>query len=255
LNRKIRLQITSTPFTRRSSERSRKPDGEEYLSNDGSCLLQLQKDSEIRFGPTYYKAAIYGGDGKLALDFGARRFFSCAAYSQGPSNWTGPWSPTSLRLALPELLSTHPEPGEKITRMSIFDVSRQMPVVAWDFESLVTHKMWSSDGHLYLFRDVYAVYSCPIESCSLIPLSTSKSPYCFLVRDEFVCVIEQTGEVCILEGYSGNPLETGHISEPGYAVKNAMIDEKMESISIVLKRQTDSGTEELSYSVTVLPTD
>lgn len=226
---------------------------EEYLSNDGSFLLQLLKDSEIRFGPAFYKAAIYAGDARLLSDFGARRFFSYSGYGQNSSKWTGPWSPTSPIVALAELLSTHPEPGTKITRMNILDVSRQATLAAWEFESLVTHRMWSSDGRLYLFRDVYAIYACSVEQGNLIPLSTSKTPHCFLLKDKFLCAIETTGEVSLFEGYSGRPVDSDHISELGYTVKTASIDEKRENISVTLRPQAEPGGEELCYSVSICP--
>jgi hypothetical protein len=254
LNRNVRLQITRTSSRERRAERLSRPAREEYLSNDGSFLLQLSKDSEIRFGPAFYKAAIHGGDGKLVFNFGARRFFSYSGYGQS-SNWTGPWSPTSPKVALAELLSTHAEPGTKITRMNILDMSRQTPMFALDFESLVTHRMWSSDGRLYLFRDVYSIYAYSVEQGSLIPLSTSKSPHCFLLKDKFLCVIETTGEVSLFEGYSGSPLDINHISEPGYTVKSAVIDEKKENISVSLKRQAEHGAEELWCGVTVQCSD
>ncbi len=154
-----------------------------------------------------------------------------------------------------ELLSTHAEPGAKITRVNIFDVSRQTPMFASEFESLVTHRMWSSDGRLYLFRDVYAIYACSVEQGSLIPLSTSKSPHCFLLKDKFLCVIETAGEVSLFEGYSGSPLDTNHISEPGYTVKSAVIDEKKENISVSLKRQAERGAEELWCVVSIQCSD
>ena len=255
MKQNVKLQISRTSSPRQPSEYLRMPAGEEYLSNDGSFLLQLLKDSEIRFGPAFYKAAIYAGDGKLISDFGARRFFSYSGYGQNSSRWTGPWSPTSPIVALVELLSTHAEPGTKITRMNIFDVSRQVPLAAWEFESLVTHRMWSSDGRLYLFRDVYAIYACSVEQGNLIPLSTSKTPHCFLLKDRFLCVIETTGEISLFEAYSGSPLDTNHISEPDYTVKNAVIDEKRENISVMLKRQAEPGGEELCYSVSICPAD
>ena len=251
LKRSVRLQISRTSSHGRPAEHLNRPAREEYLSNDGSFLLQLSKDSEIRFGPAFYKAVIYGGDGKLVFNFGARRFFSYSGYGQSSSNWTGPWSPTSPKVALTELLSTHAEPGKKIARMNIFDMSRQTPIFASDFESLVTHSMWSSDGRLYLFRDVYSIYACSVERGSLIPLSTSKSPHCFLLKDKFLCVIETTGEVSLFEGYSGSPLDTNHISESGYTVKSALIDEKKENILVRLKHQAEPGAEELWYRITV----
>lgn len=255
LKRSVRLQISRTSSHERRAEHLSRPAREEYLSNDSSFLLQLSKDSEIRFGPAFYKAAIHGGDGKLVVNFGTRRFFSYCGYGQNSSNWMGPWSPTSPTVALVELLNTHAEPGTKITRVNIFDVSRQTPMFASEFESLVTHRMWSSDGRLYLFRDVYAIYAYSVEQGSLIPLSTSKSPHCFLLKDKFLCVIETTGEVSLLEGHSGGPLDTNHISEPGCTVKNAVIDEKRENISVMLKRQAEPGGEELCYSVSICPAD
>ena len=122
---------------------------------------------------------------------------------------------------------------------------------AWEFESLVTNRMWSSDGRLYLFRDVYAIYACLVEQDSLIPLSTSRSPYCFLLKDKFLCVIETTGEVSLFEGYSGSPLDANHISEPGYTVKSAMIDEKKENIVVRLKRQAEPEAEDLWCGIAI----
>jgi hypothetical protein len=209
------------------------------------------KDSEIRFGPAFYKAAIYSGDGKLVFNFGVRRFFSYSGYGQNSSYWTGPWSPTSPIVALVELLGTRPEPGTKITGVNIFDVSRQTPMFTWEFESLVTHRMWSSDGRLYLFRDVYSIYACSVEQDNLIPLSTSKSPHCFLLNDQFLCVIETTGEISLFEAYSGSPLDANHISEPGYTAQSAVIDEKKENISVRLIRQGEPGAEELWCGVTI----
>ncbi len=253
MNRIIRLKLSRTSSVKRPLGHISKPDREEYLSNDGSCLLQLQKDSEIRFGPAFYSAAIYGGEGKLALDFGARRFFSYVGYGNDSSNWASPWSPTSLSVALLELLSTRPAAGTKIARLNIFDVSRQVPLAAWDFESLVTHKMWSSNGRLYLFRDVYSVYSCLIEQCKLVEISTSKSPHCFLLNDEYVCVIEKTGAVSIFDSISGHRLGADHIAESGYTVQSAFMDDKREDISVVLKNKTEPDSEALCYSVTVYP--
>jgi len=255
LKRSVRLEISRTSSHERRAEHLSRPAREEYLSNDGSFLLQLSKDSEIRFGPAFYKAAIHGGNGKLIFNFGGRRFFSYSGYGHSSTSWTGPWSPTSPKVALAELLSTHAEPGTKITRMNIFDMSRQTPMFATDFESLVTHRMWSSDGRLYLFRDVYSIYACSVEQGSLIPLSTSKSPHCFLLKDKFLCVIETTGEVSLFEGYSGRPLDSSHISESGYTVKSAVIDEKKENILVRLKRQAEFGAEELWCGVTVQCSD
>lgn len=237
------------------TEHLNRPAREEYLSSDGSFLLQLSKESEVPFGPAFYKAAIYGGDGKIVFNFDGRRFFSYFGYGQSSFNWTGPWSPTSARVALAELLSTQPEPGTIIARMNILDVSRQTPMFARDFESVVTHGMWSSDGRLYLFRDVYSIYVCLVEQGSLVPLSTSKSPHSFILNDRFICVIETTGEVFLFDGYSGSLLDTGHICEPGYAVKSAITDEKKETIFVRLRHQPKQIVEELWYGIAVLCSD
>lgn len=221
----------------------------DYSSHDGSYLLKLQKDSEIRFGPSYYKAAIYLNNGEPTLDFKERRFFSCSRYGRELSRMVSPWSPTSSRLALPQLLSEFPAPGTNIARMSIFDMSRQTQLAAWDSESLFTHMMWSADGQLYLFRDVFRIYTTSIEGLRLTSLSTSKSPHCFVLENKFVCVIEEHGEILIHNGISGELLESEHISQNQYTVRRTVFVEEQNCVLVLLKRELESDAEGLCYSV------
>ena len=251
MNQSVRLQIVKARFVQQPVKAVKKAEGEEYLSSDGALLLQLQKDSEIRFGPAFYKAAIYSGDGNLIINFGSRRFFSYSGYGGQFADWLGPWCPTSPKVALVELLSSHAEPGAKIARMNLFDAARQLQVAAWDFETLVTHKMWSPDGRLYLFRDVYGIYVYSVEHSKLIPISISKSQHCFLLNNSFACVIEGGGEVFLFEGYSGNPLENSHLPEPGCTVKSVVIDKEKESLLVRLKCEGEQSGNELCYEVSV----
>lgn len=225
--------------------------GEEYICSDGSYLLQLQRDSDIRFGPTYYRAAIYAADGKSILDFGPRRFFSCSGYGRDSSKSTGPWSPVSHCLALPELLDTHAAPGTKIARMSILDVPRQETVAAWDFESLVTHKMWSLDGQSYLFRDVYGIYVFSTAARKLISISESKSPHCFILANRFVCVIEKSGHLTVLDGNSGSLLVEERIPEDRYTVRRARVDEEQSRVLVLMKCDSEPDVSDLYYSVRI----
>jgi hypothetical protein len=228
---------------------------EEYLSNDDSLSLRLQRDSEIRFGPAYYKATIYDRSGKSVFDFGARRFFSCAVYGRDSSKAVSPWSPTSLCVALPELLNTRPGPGIKIARMSIFDVARQLTVAAWDFESLVTHKMWSVDGKFYLFRDVYGIYIFSTGGQNLISISESRSPHCFVLEGRFVCVIEKSGDVSVLDGSSGTLLVKEHFSKDGYTVRRARFDEQQNRVLVLVTHQDGSDAGRLCYSIRLRATN
>lgn len=225
--------------------------GEEYFCSDGSCLLQLQRDSEIRFGPTYYRAAIYGPDGKSILDFGPRRFFSCSGYGRDSSKSAGPWSPVSLCLALPELLNTHAAPGTKIARMSIVDVPREETVAAWDFESVVTHKMWSLDGQSYLFRDVYGIYIFSAVNRKLILISASKSPHCFILENRYVCVIEKSGHLTVLDGNSGSLVVEEQIPEDRYTVRRARLDEEQSRVMVLMKCDAEPDVSGLCYSVRI----
>jgi len=226
---------------------------EEYPSADGTMSLRLQKDSEIRFGPAYYSAAVYGSDGKCLFNFGDRRFFSCSGYGQDSSKTTGPWSPTSNLLVLPELLSKHPGPGVKIARITFFDASRQAQVAAWDFESLVTPKMWSLDGHFYLFRDVFGIFLFSIDERKLFSISESKSQHCFLL-DRSVCVIEKTDKVSILDA-SGGLLLAGHIPDDRGTVRRAMFDEKHNSVWVLTKLKEEFDAAESCYRVRLLLAD
>lgn len=223
--------------------------GGDYPSHDGSYILNLQKASEIRFGPSYYKAAIFNSNGELIFDFEERRFFSCSRYGRELSRLVSPWSPTSHRLALPELLSKLPAPGTNITRMNIFDMSRRTQLVAWDSESLFTHMMWSADGKLYLFRDVSRVYTTSIEGLRLTSLSTSRSHHCFVLENKFVCVIEKSGEISIHDGISGELLETDHITQGQYTVRSTVFVEEQNCVLVLLGRQHESDSKGLCYSV------
>jgi len=225
--------------------------GEDYPSHDGSYLLQLQWNSDIRFGPGIYSAAIYGGDGKSIVDFGPRRFFSCSGYGRDSSKALGPWSPDSRYLALPELLNRHPAPGTKIARMSIIDFPRQETVAAWDFESLVTHKMWSLDGQSYVFRDVYRIYVFSTSTRSLTSVSESKSPYCFLLENKFVCVIEKSGHVSIFDGSSGSLLAKEKLPEDRFTVRRARFDGEQNRVLILMKCDAEPDAGDLCYSVRI----
>ena len=249
--RSIQLRISSPSVITTLPRRLQGDDLEEYLSSDGSFLLQLKKDSEIRFGPAFYKAAIYSGDGKLVLDFGPRRFFSYSTSGLESSKSMGPWNPTSPSVALVELLDPNPAPGKKIARLSVFDILRHAPLSAWDFESLVTHKMWSSNGLLYLFRDVYTVYTLRIGSSSLASVSNSKSPHCFLLGDDFVCVIEESGAVSVFDGDSGALLASDHLSCAGYAVRHAVVKESRNAVEVTLKSKADPHADKLSCVIAI----
>jgi hypothetical protein len=249
LTRNIRVCIEPSTWLRPTQADLQWIGDEEYLSKDGSCLLQLQKDSEIRFGPAFYKAAVLGRDRQRILDFGERRFLSCSGYGLGRTTLCGPWSPVSLSLALPELLSTRLAPGNNLARMNIFDVSQQRQIAAWDFESLITHKMWSPDGKLYLFRDVYNIYTSSVGRLTLTSISTSRSPYCFVLEGGFACVIEESGQVSVLDGAAGDLLATEHISVDGYTLRRAMFDEKQNCILVLLKCQYGPDADELCLCV------
>lgn len=224
---------------------------EEYHSNDGSYSLQLQRDSEIRFGPTIYSAVVYGREGKSILDLGSRRFFSCSGYGRDSSKAVGPWSPASLYLALPELLNTHAAPGTKIARMSIVDFPRQATVAAWDFESLVTHKMWSPDGQSYLFRDAYGIYVFSTSKRDLISISESRSPHCFVLEKKFVCVIEKSGHVRVFDGSSGSLLVKENVSGDRYTVRRARFDEEQNRVLVLMKCDAEPDARDLCYSVRI----
>jgi len=249
LTRNIRVCIEPSTWLRPTQTDLQWIGDEEYSSKDGSCLLQLKKDSEIRFGPAFYKAAIHGRDGQRILDFGERRCLSCSGYGRGRTTLCGPWSPVSLSLALPELLSGRPAPGNNLARMNVFDVSRQRQIAAWDFESLVIHKMWSPDGKLYLFRDVYNIYTFSVGGLTLSSISTSRSPYCFVLEGGFVCVIEESGQVSVLDGADGDLLATEHISVDRYTVRHAMFDENQNCILVLLKCQYGPDADELCFGI------
>jgi hypothetical protein len=229
-------------------------DSEEYPSADGTLLMRLEKDSEIRFGPAYYSAAVYSADGKYFFDFEDRRFFSCSGYGRDSSKGTDPWSPASNLLALPELLSKYPGPGIKIARIAFFDVSRRADVAAWDFESLVTHKMWSLDGQFYLFRDVFGIFVFSINERKLSMISESKTQHCFFL-DRSVCVIEKTGKVSILDGASGSLLLAGDIPDDRGTVRRATFDRKQNSVWVLTKLQDEPDAAESFYCVRLLSAD
>lgn len=139
--------------------------------------------------------------------------------------------------------------------MSIFDAARQKPLAAWDFESLVSHRMWSFDGRLYLFRDVETIYVFRIHTGNLVPVSISKSPHFFLLENRFVCVIGRTGEAAIVEGNSGKVLATGHIPEVGFEIKHAFVNEMQNGISVVLRCQTDPDRQNVFYTISICRSD
>lgn len=156
-------------------------------------------------------------------------------------------------MALPELLSKHPGLGVKIARIAFFDVSRQAQVAAWDFESLVTPKMWSLDGHFYLFRDVFGIFLFSIDERKLFSISESKSQHCFLL-DRSVCVIEKTDKVSILDA-SGGLLLAGHIPDDRGTVRRAMFDEKHNSVWVLTKLKEEFDAAESCYRVRLLLAD
>jgi len=135
--------------------------------------------------------------------------------------------------------------------MNVFDISRQAPLSAWDFESLVTHKMWSLNGRLYLFRDIYTVYTLRIGSSSLTSVCNSKSPYCFLLEDEFVCVIEESGALALFDGNSAALVASDHLPCAGYAVRHAVVNEGRNTVEVILKCKTDPDADRLSCLVSI----
>ena len=227
-----------------------RPSVEEFVSNQ-SYLLQLSKESEIRFGPPYFKAAIYSGEGKLVADFGSRRFFSYPEYQPGDSVWASPWNPKSAHLALLELLNINPGPGTKLGKVHIYDVARQASIATWDFASLITHKMWSSDGRLYLFRDLYALHVFSQDHYNLVSIASSSSDECFLTKCEFICVVNRRGEITVFEAVSGRRLASAHVPAQGYSVKCTFLDNRQENISVILKSQSHPSAEELCYAISL----
>ena len=248
---KIKLKITSGQTNLPPLQHVGRPGIEEFLSTDGQLLLQLARESEIRFGPAFYKAAIYAGDGILRLDFDNRRFFSYGGQGQRFHRQSSPWSPSSSCVVLLELLSRNAAPGAKISRIVFFDVEHQVPLAGWDFDSLISHKMWNSLGNLYLFRDIRELYLFSAKDRRLNSVTASSSPHCFFLKDEFVCVVEVTGEIAVFDAISGARVATDDVSEAGYAVKEVYPDENQSCISVILKSRSDHDAPEVTYNVTV----
>jgi hypothetical protein len=135
--------------------------------------------------------------------------------------------------------------------MSIIDVPRQETVAAWDFESLVTHKMWSLDGQSYLFRDVYGIYAFSTRKRNLISISESRSPHCFILENKFVCVIEKSGYLTVLDGSSGSLLVKEHVPEDRYTVRRARFDEEQNRVLVLMKCDAEPDAGDLCYSVRI----
>lgn len=224
---------------------------EDYASGDRAYLAQFRRDGEIRFGPAFYRVEIYRASGEKVLDFGARRFLSCAGYGPKHSQWTGPWSAVAPYLALPELLHRNPRPGSKISRLNIFDVKKRKAIAYWDFESVVTHKMWGANGFFYLFRDVNHVYSYSMETSHLASVSDSSSPYCFLVAARFVCIVEPDGRVSLVDARSADVLAERDIAEDGCSVYSAWINAERTAISVALKAVGSHDVTAVLYTVSV----
>jgi hypothetical protein len=135
--------------------------------------------------------------------------------------------------------------------MSIIDVPQQETVAAWDFESLVTHKMWSLDGQSYLFRDVYGIYVFSTSKQDLIAVSESGSPHCFILENKFVCVIEKSGDLTVLDSSSGSLLAKEHMSEDHYTVRRARCDEEQNQILILMKCDAEPDADDRCYRVQI----
>lgn len=215
--------------------------------------MRLVRESELHFGPSYYKGDILDRQGKHILDLDGRHFFSCFGYGLDNSEATGPWNPASQLLALPELLSKETNIGAKIARMTILDVARNAPIAAWNFESVVAHKMWSADGCLYLFCDAYGVYVFSMHSRNLTSIVDSRSPHCFLLPDRYVCVIERTGKVSIFDGNSAGHLVSDYIPRNHGFVRHAALDEKQVSVLVLVKNQDSPEAVDHCYAIRLLP--
>lgn len=247
----VTIRIKDCPAPLQASPPSARPHAQEYISGDGSYLLQLQKDSEVRFGPAFFRAAIFGGDGKLKLDFGGRRFFSYDVQAHDFATPPSPWNPSSPCVVLLEMLNTRAAPGTKIARIVFLDVLRKQPLDSWDFESLISHRTWSLDGKFYLFRDVHEIYVFSSQEHKLIPIANSESAHCFLLEGNLVCVVEKSGQLQIYDAYSAKRLASDSIAEPGYTLKRAIVNDERSAVYLTLGTAAGRDTPELSYVAAV----
>lgn len=170
------------------------------FSRDGARFLEMVLDplNPHPAVPRCYHAAIYGQDGQLQVDFGPRRFLSVDGES--------PWCPTSPLVALPELLSNSLVLKGKISRMNIFDASRQTTIAAWDCTSLIA-RMWREDGKYYLFQEGSGIYLFCVADCSLRCISSSfRCHHCFVLKEGYIFVFYRDGYVAILDDRTGDKL-------------------------------------------------